>query len=466
MSNPYSPCSPCSAASRVCIDGLNYVKKALTKEPKTAILSCEGACIKGEVARVAANMLAYRLRRDTAVRICLGDAATGNSGMVELITRAPKVISIEGCPLSCGMTILKKRLPELQATIVDASQLYSFDRNKCFEIFDLPKEQIEEYAINVAKHIEHNCFRKTIEKGGAFMQPTNVTIISTEHWVEHDGIRLCFWEKCQENAASRPVIVLAHGSATAGRESFDLQIPGKPSYSLMDYLATEGFDVFAPDIRGFGRSTHPEGHMTTAEASEDLNAVVDYILRLRGIEKVNLLAWSWGTQYGGMFIMAHPEKTAKYVSYAQMHVDSPDIAKRRPRVESFRRNPYVSIPETGWKGRFYSMTPTEANDSEVVDSYAKAAAGIELQTPTGPQLDMVTILPMVNPRLLPIPTMVIYGEHDDVADTDGLLPFFQQLPNPYKRYVVIPDAGHMLHLQKGHRLFQHEVASFFKAPLS
>jgi hypothetical protein len=26
--------------------------------------------------------------------------------------------------------------------------------------------------------------------------------------------------------------------------------------------------------------------------------------------------WSWGTQYSGMFIMAHPEKVAKYVSYA------------------------------------------------------------------------------------------------------------------------------------------------------
>ncbi len=111
------------------------------------------------------------------------------------------------------------------------------------------------------------------------------------------------------------------------------------------------------------------------------------------------------------------------------------------------------------------MTPSEANDPEVVDSFAKAAIGIEVRTPTGPQLDMVTIMPMVNPRLLPIPTMIIHGEYDDVADIEGLLPFFKQLPNPYKRYVVIPDAGHMMHLQKGHRLFQHEVAGFLKDPL-
>ncbi len=290
-------------------------------------------------------------------------------------------------------------------------------------------------------------------------------IIGSEHWVEQNGIRLYLWEKHQGNPHGKPVVILAHGSATAGRESFDLQVPGQPSYSLMDRLAREGFDVFAPDVRGFGRSTHPEGHITTAEACEDLGATASYVLNLRNAQKINLLGWSWGTQYGGMFIMAHADKVDKYVCYAQMHANSPDIAKRRPRIDTFRKNAYISIPEAGWKPRFYSMTPAEANDPAVVDAYAKAAAQAEARTPTGPQLDLITSTPMVSPRLVPVPTMVIHGEYDDVADLDGLLPFFQQLPNPYKRYVVIPNAGHMMHVQKGHQLFQHEVCSFFKAKL-
>jgi len=289
-------------------------------------------------------------------------------------------------------------------------------------------------------------------------------VSGVEHWVERDGIRLYVWEKYVGSPAGKGLIVLAHGSATAGKESFDLQVPGKPSYDLMDFLAREGFDVFAPDTRGFGRSTHPDAHMTTQEASEDLNAVVDHVLKLRGGKRVSLLGWSWGTQYGGMFVIAHPEKVEKYVSYAQMHVDSPDIAKRRPRIEAFRKNAYITIAETGWKPRFSSLTPAEANDPEVVDVYAKAAAQVERKTATGPQLDMVTIMPMVNPRLIPVPTMIIHGQYDDVADLDGLLPFFRQLPNPYKKYVVVPSAGHMMHLQKGHQLFQREVAAFFKAP--
>jgi pimeloyl-ACP methyl ester carboxylesterase len=289
-------------------------------------------------------------------------------------------------------------------------------------------------------------------------------VVGVEHWVSNADMRLFVWEKYLGSHGGKKVVVLAHGSATAGKESFDLQIPGKPSYSLMDVLARQGFDVFALDARGFGRSTHPEGHMTTMEASSDLGAVVDYILKLRGIQKVDLLGWSWGTQYGGMFVMAAPQKVNRYISYAQMHVNSPDISKRRPRIEAFRKNPYVSIPEPAWKPRFYSMTPADANDPQVIDAFAKAGAAIELKSPTGPQLDMVTIMPMINPRLMPVPVMIIHGQYDDVADLDGLLPFFQQLPNPYKRYVVIPDAGHMMHLQKGHPLFQHEVVGFFTAP--
>lgn len=299
---------------------------------------------------------------------------------------------------------------------------------------------------------------------GATAFAASPAITGVEHWVNNGPVRLYVWEKYAGTAAGKAVVVLCHGSATAGKESFDLQVPGKPSYSLMDVLAASGFDVFALDVRGFGRSTHPDGLMTTMEASQDLNAVVDYVLKLRGAKKVSVLAWSWGTQYAGMFIMAQSGKVDRYISYAQMHLNSPDIARRRPRVDFFRKNPYISIPEAAWKPRFYSMAPASASDPEVVDAFAKAAVQVERKSPTGPQLDMVTIMPMINPRLMPVPTMIIHGEYDDVADLNGLLPFFAELPNPRKQYVVVPDAGHMMHLQKGHRIFQQQVIAFLSTP--
>ena len=290
-------------------------------------------------------------------------------------------------------------------------------------------------------------------------------VTGVEHRVEHAQLRLQVWEKFVDQATGKPVVILAHGSGVGGRESFDLQVPGKPSYSLMDFLARAGFDTFAPDVRGFGRSTRPDDGVSTAQAAVDLDAVVDYVLKLRQRQRVLLFAQSWGTQYAGIFVMAHPDKVEKYVSSAQMHANSPDLAQRRARIDEFRSSAYVSVPEAARKRRFYSMTPDAVSDPEVVVAYAKAAALVQPTVPTGPQLDMTTRMPMVDPRRIAVPTMLIHGQYDDVADPVGLLPFFEQLPNPYKKYVVVPAAGHMMHLQAGHRLLQNEVASFFGAVL-
>ena len=84
-------------------------------------------------------------------------------------------------------------------------------------------------------------------------------ISGVEHWVEQAGLKLYVWEKYVGSPAGKPVVVLAHGSTTAGRKSFDLQVPGKPSYSLMDVLAREGCDVFAPDIRALAAPPGPTG---------------------------------------------------------------------------------------------------------------------------------------------------------------------------------------------------------------
>ena len=85
-----------------------------------------------------------------------------------------------------------------------------------------------------------------------------------------------------------------------------------------------------------------------------------------------------------MFVMASPEKVEKYISYAQMHINSPDIAKRRPRIDVFRQNAYITIPEPGWKPRFYSMAPPEVSDPEVVNAFAKVAAQVEVKSADWP----------------------------------------------------------------------------------
>jgi pimeloyl-ACP methyl ester carboxylesterase len=293
------------------------------------------------------------------------------------------------------------------------------------------------------------------------MSEQTANINGTAHTVRHGDLQLHVWEKCAGDPMGKPVLVLAHGSATAGRESFDLQVPGRPGYSLMDFLAREGFDVYAPDMRGFGRSTRPETHLRTEEAAADLAAVVAHVRALRGVDRVGLLAWSWGTQYAGQFVMAQGGQVSRYAAYAQMHVGSPDLAARRERLPIFERTPYIRISEPGWKLRFASMTPASCNEPEVMDAFARAAAQVEARSPTGPQVDLLTRLPLVDPACITVPVLMVHGEHDDVADLPGLWPFFSALPHADRQYSVIPGGGHMLHLQRGHAAFQRVVADWF-----
>jgi pimeloyl-ACP methyl ester carboxylesterase len=53
--------------------------------------------------------------------------------------------------------------------------------------------------------------------------------------------------------ASR-VVLFVHGAGTPGEVAFD--VPYR-DYSWMEFLARAGFDVFAMDMTGYGRSTRP-----------------------------------------------------------------------------------------------------------------------------------------------------------------------------------------------------------------
>ncbi len=61
----------------------DYAKKHASKP--VAILSCEGACLRGEGARRAANLICHSLAPERTVRICLGGAFTKDTGQRDLL---------------------------------------------------------------------------------------------------------------------------------------------------------------------------------------------------------------------------------------------------------------------------------------------------------------------------------------------------------------------------------------------
>lgn len=111
-----------------CSAGDTYAKHHLTEEPKAAIVSCEGACLKGEVARRAANLIAHELTPSRAVRICHGGAFLLNQGgMRKLVAMADQAIVVEGCAMACGSRIAKAAFPDRDFQVVVANTLYEGD---------------------------------------------------------------------------------------------------------------------------------------------------------------------------------------------------------------------------------------------------------------------------------------------------------------------------------------------------
>lgn len=126
-----------------------YVEKYTTTPPRIAVMACEGACAKGEVARIAANLVAHKLAKERTVRICLGGAFTKDSGQRDLVRRADKTIAVDGCFLSCSSRMMKGVLPCLRPETVQADALY--EASLPFGIDEVPEETVRECARIVAE---------------------------------------------------------------------------------------------------------------------------------------------------------------------------------------------------------------------------------------------------------------------------------------------------------------------------
>ncbi len=135
---------------KVCPLCENYSAKHASKP--IVVMSCEGACLRGEIARRVADKLCFELAPQETVRLCLGGAFTKDCGQRNLVRNAGRVLAIEGCYLECATRMMQGVLPELKPQVVVADRLYDFDRN-LFGIDEMPEAELSAHADEVAKAI-------------------------------------------------------------------------------------------------------------------------------------------------------------------------------------------------------------------------------------------------------------------------------------------------------------------------
>lgn len=292
-------------------------------------------------------------------------------------------------------------------------------------------------------------------------------IKGTEHWTERDGAKLFLFNKCAGDAKKvRGTILFIHGSSMAGQPTFDLQVVGRPYSSAMDYFADQGFDTWAVDMEGYGRSTKDrDNNAPISQGAEDSAAAVRYIRKLRGIQSVHAYGISSGALRAAMLAERYPDMVARLALDAMVWTGegSPTLAERKKKLPDFIKINRRPMNKAFIHSVFDRDHPDTA-ERNVIEAFADAVCALDDSVPTGTYVDMCSRLPVVDPTKIKSPTLIMRGQYDGIASVDDLLKFFEKLPNPDKQFTVMPGISHASFQQKNYMVVYHILLSFLTQP--
>ena len=133
----------------VCPAGEAWAEEKMLQK-KIPVLSCEGPCVRGDIARRAANFVAQEERFG---RACFPEAFfVPDSSMARWVKEADQVVMIDGCFLKCIGRILNNQVNQENIIHIDALSLY----HKYTDLFDMeavPEAERIETARQVADQI-------------------------------------------------------------------------------------------------------------------------------------------------------------------------------------------------------------------------------------------------------------------------------------------------------------------------
>jgi pimeloyl-ACP methyl ester carboxylesterase len=279
-----------------------------------------------------------------------------------------------------------------------------------------------------------------------------VQVKSHEHTTERAGLSIAIFEKWvagNENnwRANDKVVLLVHGATWSSRCTFD----PTPDYSLMDALAAAGWDVFALDLHGYGKSAKTDRDWTESpSAAEDVDAAVDYIRAFRWVEKVHVFGYQWGAQPAGIFAMKHPNKVAKLALFGLRSQPDPKVTE-----------PTSPVRLNGMGNAM--MKPDDGDlDPEFVRKRAQACLEVDHQSPSGALRDL-TRQSYVEPAKLRVPTLLIMGDRDaEPALMQDRLDFFSKLGAHARWFVVVPGLGKYAPIERKHERFENALLGFLE----
>jgi len=284
------------------------------------------------------------------------------------------------------------------------------------------------------------------------------------------------------------ILLYVHGATYPSETAFDLPIAGQ---SMMDLIAARGYDVYLVDVRGYGGSTRPPQMsappeynppiVTTDVAVRDFAAAVEHIRARRGVDRINLMGWSWGTAIAGAYTSANNHKVERLVLFAPLWLFAPDavIAPAPEAAAASALGAYRLVSKDVAKARWLEGVPEHKRADlippGVFEAWIEATWATDpeaerhdppmLRAPNGVVADVLASWrvgkPWYDPADITVPTFLIHAEWDYDLPSYQARGYFARLTNaPYKRLVEIGEGTHTVMLEKHRMQFFRELIGF------
>jgi pimeloyl-ACP methyl ester carboxylesterase len=274
--------------------------------------------------------------------------------------------------------------------------------------------------------------------------------------LERNGIELHLDRVKVEGTEPERNILLVHGLTYSSHE-FDINYE---DYSLVRLLARDGYAVWRVDVAGYGRSGQVEdGFQPDSDyAGEDINAAVEKIVVETGIDKIDVLGWSWGTVTSSRYAVKYPEHLNKLILYAPIlsGLGAYDI------TDAFHYNTWEHAADDfqlDAEGH-YDLTIT---DPVVIELYCSSCWHYDRDySPNGGRRDLCVDASekLIDLDSIQAPTLVICGDKDPYLNFDLVNTALEHLPEG-SELVVIPGASHAVMIEAPfYHEFQNSVLAY------
>jgi alpha-beta hydrolase superfamily lysophospholipase len=296
------------------------------------------------------------------------------------------------------------------------------------------------------------------------------SIWSAEYWAKKGDVKLNLWRKRagapKSGEPALPIVFLVHGSSNSARSSYDLTVPGKDEYSLMNVLARYGYDVWTMDHDGYGYSGSSGNNSDMASGIEDLKAAIPVVMNETGQQKAHFYGTSSGGIRAAAYAQAQPERVDRLMlcAFTYKGNGAAEIERRQKRIAELRASPRRKRDAAMIRSIFTRDGHPSFYEPAMVEALIADEMKFGNEVPSGTYIDMAANLPIVDPKKILSPVLMLRGEFDGNSTNDDLLDFYRQLPNGDRQFVILPQTAHSAGYSKNRRLLYYALRNFLAAP--